>query len=67
MNVNFEIAALFPSPFSRVKKGGNFKTNWTLSSRSYIILALRMASLYIFDIQGSPLNFTESHNKTHLA
>ena len=32
MNVNFEIAALFPSPFSRVKKGGNFKTNIHLDS-----------------------------------
>ena len=32
MNVNFEIAALFPSPFSRVKKGGNFKTSIHLDS-----------------------------------
>ena len=32
MNVNFEIAALFPSPFSQVKKGGNFKTNIHLDS-----------------------------------
>ena len=27
MYVNFEIAALFPLPYSRVKKGGNFKTS----------------------------------------
>ena len=27
MYVNFEIAALFPWPYSRVKKRGNFKTN----------------------------------------
>ena len=32
MNGNFEIAALFPSPYSRVKKGGNFKTNIHLDS-----------------------------------
>ena len=32
MSVNFEIAAPFPSPFSRVKKGGNFKTNIHLNS-----------------------------------
>ena len=27
MYVTFDIAALFPSPYSRVKKRGNFKTN----------------------------------------
>ena len=27
MYVYFEIAALFPSPYSRVNKRGNFKTN----------------------------------------
>ena len=32
MNVNFEIAAPFPSPFSRVQKGGNFQTNIHLDS-----------------------------------
>ena len=32
MYVNFEIAALFPLPYSRVKKGGNFKTNIHLDS-----------------------------------
>ena len=32
MNVNFEIAALYRSPFSPVKKGGNFKTNIHLDS-----------------------------------
>ena len=32
MCVNFEIAALFPSPYSRAKKGGNFKTNIHLDS-----------------------------------
>ena len=32
MNVNFEIAALVPSPYSRVKKSGNFKTNIHLVS-----------------------------------
>ena len=32
MYVDFEIATLFPSPYSRVKKGGNFKTNIPLVS-----------------------------------
>ena len=32
MYVNFEIAALFPSPYSRVKKCGNFKINIHLDS-----------------------------------
>ena len=32
MNVIFEIAALFPLPFSRVKKCGNFKINIHLDS-----------------------------------
>ena len=32
MYVTFEIAALFPSPFSRVNKRGNFKTNIRLDS-----------------------------------
>ena len=32
MYVDFEIAALFPSPYSRVKKCGNFKTNINLDS-----------------------------------
>ena len=32
MYVNFEIAAFFPSPYSLVKKGGNFKTNIHLDS-----------------------------------
>ena len=32
MYVNLEIAALFPSLYSRVKKGGNFKTNINLDS-----------------------------------
>ena len=32
MYVNFEIAALFPSLYSRVKKRGNFKTNIRLDS-----------------------------------
>ena len=31
-DVNFEIAALFTSPYSRVKKRGNFKTNIHLVS-----------------------------------
>ena len=32
MNVDLEIATLFPSTFSRVKKGGNFRTNINLVS-----------------------------------
>ena len=44
MFVNFEIAALFSSPYSQVEKGGNFKTNIHLVSVEsflyYIILAL---------------------------
>ena len=32
MYVNFEIAALFPSPYNRVKKRGNFKTNTHMDS-----------------------------------
>ena len=37
MYVNFEIAALFPSPYSRVKKGGNFKTNIHLDSGRRVV------------------------------
>ena len=32
MYVNFEIAAVFPSPYSRVKRRANFKTNIHLDS-----------------------------------
>ena len=32
MYVDFEITALFPSPYSRVKKRANFKTNIDLDS-----------------------------------
>ena len=32
MYVDFEIAALFPLPYSRVKKRANFKTNIHLDS-----------------------------------
>ena len=45
MYVSFEIAALFPSSYSRVKQGRQFHNKhssgvWTPSSRSYIVLAL---------------------------
>ena len=42
MCVYFEIAALFPSPYSRVKNAAFSKQTfiWTPSSRSYIIFAL---------------------------
>ena len=42
MYVNFEIAALFPSSFSRVKRAAISKQTfiWSPSNRSYIILAL---------------------------
>ena len=47
MYVDFEIAALFPSPYRLVQKRGNFTQPfiWSPSIRSYIILALVYPSL----------------------
>ena len=49
MNVNFEIAALFPSPYSQVKKGGNFKTKIHLDSVESFWNYLSSNILAVFD------------------
>ena len=48
MYFNFEIAALFPSPYSRVKKHGKFKTNIHLDSvESFLYNLSSRPSLYV--------------------
>ena len=44
MYVDFEITALFPSPYSRVKKSGNFKTNIHLESVESFLYYLSSSS-----------------------
>ena len=61
MNVNFEIAALFPLPFSRVKKGGNFKTNIHLDSVESFLYYLSFNYL-LFSPGGASL-----HNKWYVS
>ena len=49
MYVDFEIAAFFPSPYSRVKKRANFKTNIHLDSvESFIYYLSSNTSLTFF-------------------
>ena len=48
MYVNFEIAAVFPSPYSHMKKGGNFKTNFLLDS----------VESFLKYLSSSPSNFS---------
>ena len=50
MNVNFEIAALFPSPFSLGKKGGNFKTSSHLNSVESFLYCLSSNKLLILHL-----------------
>ena len=48
MNVDLEIATLFPSTFSRVKKGGNFRTNIPLDSVESFLHYLSSKLLVLF-------------------
>ena len=48
--INFEIAALFPSPCSRVKKCGNFKTNTLIDSIESFLYYLSSNNLERRDI-----------------
>ena len=59
MNGNFEIAALFPSPYSRVKKGGNFKTNIHLDSVEsflYYLGSSKAMNLFLRDLMLTQRN-----------
>ena len=52
MHVDFEIAALFPSPYSREKKRANFKTNIHLDS----------VETFIYYLSSRLLQFVINHN-----
>ena len=55
MYVNFEIAALFPSPYSRAKKSGKFKTN--------IYLVSVDSFLYYLSSSTPSITLTSLHKK----
>ena len=50
MYVNFEFAALHPSPYSRVKKCAKFKTNMHLVSVDSFLYYLSSSALYTFSL-----------------
>ena len=57
MYVNFEITAIFPLPYSRVKKRANFKTNIHLDSVESFLYYLSSTNRKFF-ICLTPLSFS---------
>ena len=60
MNVNFEFAALLPSPYSRVKKCAKFKTNIHLVSVDSFLYYI---SSRFFNEERSQSDFDKSRQK----
>ena len=63
MYVDFEIAALFRSPYSRVKKRANFKTNIHLDS---VESFLALVTFTKYDFLASQKFFLGAHMKLPL-